>query len=445
MRKYASLSRLLACLLFISCCSESAPGDSSTFETGVETSETILDIGFGDGEAGLDVSNDVDVPTGADIPLDADVDSKASDVETEVGEEVEECPPGLPDEDNCPLNSNPEQSDVDGDGDVCDPSADYYYPPVDPLDNSWYSITPTSLGWDETQLAEMLQYAEHHDTTGFIVLHKGRIVVEQYWQSWDQHTADCMYSASKSVMAALTSIVIQDGLLASSDVVSEWIGPEWSFAQVDKEQLITIRHLLTMTSGLSVLLTYQGDAGTIWNYNTHVYKKLRNILESVTGQDLNTFAQSRLFEPIGMRESNWRNTTVMDASVRDMARFGLLVLSDGTWDGTPILTDPAFFQAMLDSSQALNPAYGYLWWLNGKDGYLIPSGEDTPGTGWIIPDGPPDLVAALGLGDKKIYVVPSLDLVVVRHGNDAGTPQLAISSFDNELWRLLMMAIPENS
>ena len=98
---------------------------------------------------------------------------------------------------------------------------------------------------------------------------------------------------------------------------------------------------------------------------------------------------------------------------------------------------------MLDKSQDLNPAYGYLWWLNGKASYLLPGEEDTPGQGGIIPDGPGDLLAALGTGDKKIYVEPSLDLVVVRHGGDTGTPQSGLSSFDNELWQRLMLAIPE--
>ena len=65
------------------------------------------------------------------------------------------------------------------------------------------------------------------------------------------------------------------------------------------------------------------------------------------------------------------------------------------------------------------------------------------GEGPIMPAGPRDLVAALGAGDKKIYVAPAMDLVVVRHGGDTGTPQLALSSFDNELWRLLLLAIPE--
>ena len=337
--------------------------------------------------------------------------------------------------------------DGDADGDFDEenesPNVGYYYPPVAPLDDTWETVTPVSLGWDELKLAEALEYVEDHSSTGFLILHKGRIVVEEYWEGWDLHTSDKIFSAGKSVIAVLTGFAVQEDLLAVSDVVYDWIG-RWSFlVLLEREKRITVRHLLTMTSGLSSALTYQGDPGTIWNYNTPAFKNLRDVLEAVSGQDINAFTQSRLYGPIGMRESNWSDTTYMDASARDMARFGLLVLSDGAWDGTPILTDQTYFQAMLDTSQDLNPAYGYLWWLNGKESYLIPSEEDTPGVGHIIQNGPRDLVAALGTGDKKIYIVPSLDLVVVRHGGDTGTPQLALSSFDNELWRLLLLAIPE--
>ncbi len=188
-------------------------------------------------------------------------------------------------------------------------------------------------------------------------------------------------------MATLVGFAVQDGRLDVADVVSDILDEDWSSAPEEKKRLITVEHLLTMTSGLNILGGYVGDAGTIWNYNTAVYKKLRDVLEAVTLQDLNDYADYRLYNRIGMRESNWRATTVMEASVRDMARFGLLVLSDGYWDGFPVLTDRVYFRRMLDSSQDLNPAYGYLWWLNGKDSYLIPSEEDTPGEGPIMPDG----------------------------------------------------------
>ena len=94
-------------------------------------------------------------------------------------------------------------------------------------------------------------------------------------------------------------------------------------------------------------------------------------------------------------------------------------------------------------SQELNRAYGYLWWLNGGASYVLP-GRGQGGEGPFIPAAPPDLVAALGAGDKKIYVVPSLNLVVARHGGPAGIGRAeAASAFDNRWWERLAGAISD--
>ena len=96
---------------------------------------------------------------------------------------------------------------------------------------------------------------------------------------------------------------------------------------------------------------------------------------------------------------------------------------------------------MTTPSQALNRSYGYLWWLNGQASYKLPGPQQITFTGPIIPTAPADLIAALGKNDQKIYVVPSLGLVVVRQGKEAGDVGLALTSFDAELWRHLMAAV----
>jgi CubicO group peptidase (beta-lactamase class C family) len=125
-----------------------------------------------------------------------------------------------------------------------------------------------------------------------------------------------------------------------------------------------------------------------------------------------------------------------------MARFGLLMASDGKWNGNTIMTSSTYFTQMLSSSQALNPGYGYLWWLNGQSSFVLPgtTGQSFPGS--LMPNAPLDLKAALGFADKKIYVVKSRDLVVIRHGAASNAPiSQALSNFDNEIWRRMMEAI----
>jgi CubicO group peptidase (beta-lactamase class C family) len=128
-----------------------------------------------------------------------------------------------------------------------------------------------------------------------------------------------------------------------------------------------------------------------------------------------------------------------------MARFGLLALSRGRWNGAPVVTDTTWFTRSWQSSSPDNAGYGYLWWLNSGASYRTPGPYLVPTvTSPLIPSAPRDLVAALGKGDKKIYVVPSLDLVVVRHGQEAdvsGGNPLAISNFDEQWWQRLRVAM----
>ncbi|NNK72776.1 MAG: serine hydrolase, partial [Flavobacteriaceae bacterium] len=106
------------------------------------------------------------------------------------------------------------------------------------------------------------------------------------------------------------------------------------------------------------------------------------------------------------------------------------------WDGESILSDSGYLNNMQSSSQNLNEAYGYLWWLNGKNSYRLP-GTTNFFTGKLIPNAPDDLFAGLGFSDQKLYIIPSLDMVVVRLGNAADTSEAGPSGFDNTLWEKL--------
>ncbi|GAB4496438.1 MAG: hypothetical protein OHK0019_28150 [Saprospiraceae bacterium] len=106
---------------------------------------------------------------------------------------------------------------------------------------------------------------------------------------------------------------------------------------------------------------------------------------------------------------------IMYGRARDMARFGLLILAGGVWDGDTLLHDQAYFQAMTQPSQDLNKSYGYLWWLAGQESFMLP-GLQFVFPGQAIPNAPDDMYAALGINDQKIHVVPSKGWVVVRQG-----------------------------
>lgn len=116
------------------------------------------------------------------------------------------------------------------------------------------------------------------------------------------------------------------------------------------------------------------------------------------------------FVPVGYNN-------VFFSNARSMARFGLLILNNGNWNGNQILTDTTYFNQMTTTSQPLNKSYGYLWWLNGKQSFMIPSSQIVF-PGYIIPNAPPDMISAMGKGGQFLNVIPSQNMVWVRMGNE---------------------------
>jgi CubicO group peptidase (beta-lactamase class C family) len=336
--------------------------------------------------------------------------------------------------------------------DIADPpppvNTAYYYPPSS--SDTWETTSAASLGWDVAKLNEAMAYAQSKNTYGLIILHKGKIVTENYWNSWDMNTKYPIASAGKSVTAFLTGIAQQDGLVNINNKTSQYLGKGWTSCQPAKEDLITLRHQLTMTTGLEYnvpddncttpsCLTYKADAGTQWYYHNAPYRLLQDVIANASGMNYNLYTKTKLTDKIGMKNYTWLNY-ILWLNTRDMARFGLLTLSKGKWGPQQLMTDTAYFSAMTNTSNNYNKSYGYLWWLNGKSSMMA------PGSAAVYPvslsaSAPADMIAALGKGDKKVYIVPGLDLVVVRHGDDTGDAVLGPSSFDETFWAKLKSAI----
>ncbi len=327
-----------------------------------------------------------------------------------------------------------------------------YFPPVG--SSEWQTITPASLGWNANELNNLYSYLDSEHTKAFIILKDGKMVVEKYFGTF---TADSLWywaSAGKTLTAFLTGIAQQDGIINLDDKTSKYLGTGWTSEPLDKENLITIKNQLTMTSGLDdgvadpdctlpACLVYKADAGTRWAYHNAAYTLLDEVIQNASGLSYNAYFQQKIRGKIGMN-GLWIKSTnsnnVFYSNARSMARFGLLMLNKGTWDKTTILSDTNYFNAQVNTSQNLNLSYGYLTWLNGKSSFMVPTLQNVfPGS--LVPNAPPDMYAALGKNDQKIYVVPSQKLVVIRMGNSAGGFQLSVSDFDNQLWGKLKTII----
>ena len=318
-----------------------------------------------------------------------------------------------------------------------------YFPPID-VSAEWETVSISDLGWNENQLQPLIDYLDEKNSKGFMILHKGKIVggTEVYLNGHSESSNWYWASAGKTLTTALSGIVQEEGLLSINNPVSDYLGTGWTSAPVEKENLITCQNLLSMDSGLDDALgddvsaenlQYVADAGDRWAYH-NVYKKMQDVVASASNQDFEHYFETQLKDAIGMGGA-WiqiQDFNVYWSNTRSMARFGLLVLADGNWNGNQIIPQ-AFVEASTSSSQLLNKSYGYLWWLNGKSSYRLPQSQ-IEFQGELIPNAPADMFCALGRDDQKIYVVPNRDLVIVRMGNAADDVNFALSNFDNQLW-----------
>ena len=321
-----------------------------------------------------------------------------------------------------------------------------YFPPLE--GDTWETLTSSQLQWNTENEEELYEYLQSTNTKGFIILKNGRIVVEKYFNGHNLNTDWTWFSAAKSLTATFVGIAQDEGILNINNKTSDYLGANWSQLPIEKQDLITVKHHLTMTTGLTphlgdfvpwvctlpICLEYTSDAGTSWAYHQGAFMLLQEMITQSSGISFQEYCKTRISDKIGMN-GNWTNSlglNVYNSNTRSMARFGLLMHNKGVWNGSTIVSE-SYFNEMTNTSQDINKSYGYLWWLNGKEN-IIGTTSTVALPGPLVPNAPDDMFAALGANDQKIYVVPSKDLVIIRSGDNAGEMQLGPSSFDNELW-----------
>ena len=332
-----------------------------------------------------------------------------------------------------------------------------YFPPTD---GEWAHIDPASAGWNAERISEALDVAGERHSSGVVILYNGRIMAERYWDSIDApplyanfvqgkdaagRVIEDVASAQKSIVAVLVGMAQERNLIALDDPVSQYLGMGWSKASPEQEQAISIKHLLSMSSGLNEDLSFDTRAGTNWYYNTPAYHMLMRVVEVAAEQTRDVLTKEWFTDKLGMANSGWTVRPWASADIgvgfsttaRDLARFGLMIQAGGRWQDLTLLKDNTYLSQMLTSSQSMNPAYGYLWWLNGQAFSLAPGTGAPRSEGALIGSAPADLVAMQGALDRKLYIVPSLGLVIARLGSSGEAEGV---SFNAAFWRALMAA-----
>jgi CubicO group peptidase (beta-lactamase class C family) len=320
---------------------------------------------------------------------------------------------------------------------------------------TWCTSTPEEQGMDAAVLDQMMQFVDEHGMAidSVLVVRHGAIVFEEYRNDYDRSTPHHLQSATKSFSSMLIGIAIHEGLIEDVDQKMVDLFPEHTIANMDaRKQRITLEHLLTMSDGMDWHeLDYpyndprntlgqmwtSGDAvqhvldrpmardpGESWAYNSGTSILLGGIIEQVTGRDLLAFAREYLFDPIGIRSVYWQMATGrhyhtdggLYLTPRDMARFGYLMLRDGTWDGREIVSADWVARSSTAHYQTNGYyGYGYQW--------------------WILPDG--FGYTATGHYEQRIFVLPEADMVAVF---TADIPDDSPYRVDGLLYRFILPA-----
>lgn len=307
--------------------------------------------------------------------------------------------------------------------------------PAGTSDGDWPRSDPAAKAIDASLPATLDDILPTYPAlTGLVVIRNGAIVSEHYQGEYGREDPIDIRSVTKSVIGTLIGIALERGDLTSLEQTIGELIPDRIPDDADPAVgEITIRSLLTMTSGLEwnyrtdyarleasddpLALTLSqpvvADEGDVYVYNSGGSHVLGVILEAVTGQQLEAWADAVLFDPLGIERGRWRETPQGEAiggyglylTPRDMARLGLLYLQEGRWDDEQLLAadyvaDATSYQS--DGDGTGGTPYGYQWWVTEASGYTAHF--------------------ALGFGGQYIYVVPALDLIVVAAVGFEGQP-----------------------
>ena len=274
-------------------------------------------------------------------------------------------------------------------------------------------------------------------TVALMVIKNDSIVFEEYWHGYSSDTMSNSFSMAKSWISTLVGVAIQEGKIESVEQkVSDFI-PAFSEGENAK---ITIKHLLTMSSGLNwnedyynpigqTAEAYYGDdlrglvldlksirpPGKVFKYHSSCTQLLAFIVEKATSKTISEYASEKLWNPMGAKHSALWNTDkkngdekafcCINSNARDFARLGKLYMQNGNWNGLQIIDSSYVKEAtsaarLVDEGGNKNINYGYQFWLAKRKGL--------------------DIYYARGLWGQYVICIPEKEMIVVRLGKNYG-------------------------
>jgi CubicO group peptidase (beta-lactamase class C family) len=309
-----------------------------------------------------------------------------------------------------------------------------------PADNR-YASQIEAIARDTNNGESLEEYLDASGTTAFLVIHDDRLLYERYFDGYDESSIHTSFSMAKSFASALVGIAIDEGHINSvNEPITNYI-PEL-LEKDERFESITIRHLLTMSSGIKYeeggdlpwseeaddTKTYyatdlrklalensriEGKPGEYFEYNNYNPLLIGMILERATGMSVSRYLQQKLWKPMGMEaDGSWsldstengfeKMESGVNARARDFARFGMLFAEEGNWEGRQLISR-GWVEESTSADTSTDPSqdYQYFWWVN-------------------TPEGETYHFSARGNYGQYIYVAPEKDLVIVRLGKEEG-------------------------
>jgi CubicO group peptidase (beta-lactamase class C family) len=337
-----------------------------------------------------------------------------------------------------------------------------------PLNNEWVVTTPEEVGMDAAQLSELDKFLEQwpkHKIHAVIIARRGKLVLERYFSGEDVRWVQSspVYfspselhdtrSISKSVTSLLIGIARGEGKFPplESSVIDFF--PEYADLRTTENVRITFQHLLAMTHGLlwNENKPWEDPAnnerrmleakdpyryvmeqpmalppGKLFNYCGGATSVLGAALAKAVDRKIDAYAGEKLFGPLAIKDFEWLGCTGstevaafggLRLKPRDLAKLGQLMADDGRWNDKQVLpagwvvesTRPRI-DTRINTEGYGALSYGYQWWL----GRTLRSRHDLP------------LIAGFGNGGQRLFVVPSLDLVVAINAAHYGSPLMAL-------------------
>ena len=284
-----------------------------------------------------------------------------------------------------------------------------------------------------------------------LVLQNGRTVFEHYANGGSRDSKWPIFSGTKSFWGIAALCAVHDGLIKlddhAADTIAEWKSP----AAAGRKSQITVRQLLNFTDGIdgashlhrasirdrnaaAIRLSLLAEPGTRFIYGpSHLQIFSELLRRKLRGRGTIAYLEEHVLNPLGLHNLEFKRdargnpllASGFELTVREWARLGELVLGHGTYHGRRIVPVDLLKQAFTGS--AVNPSYGLTFWLNGQAPLAseidLEKELDLPWerAHWsdicVCRNAPSDMVVALGTGYQRLFIIPSLNAIVVRQGN----------------------------